>query len=271
MKRLVARRYALPLREGGSLPAVIDTDDGLFAVKFLGAGQGPKALIAEALAAEIGLLLGLPIPEPAIVEIDAGFGRSESDPEIQDILRWSVGPNFGLRFITGALGFDAAVDTVDIDPQMAARIVWFDAYISNVDRTPRNPNILIQGDQLWLIDHGASLYFHHQWRGWEARVQARFPQIKDHIPLHQAGDLRRADEELRPKISRELLERIVTELPDRWLEGEDEFASLDAHRAAYVTYLLRRLEPPRAWLDEAIAAQNRGPEPYAERITRRVV
>lgn len=271
MKRLDGLRYVVPLREGGSLPAVIETAEGLFAVKFLGAGQGRKALIAEAIAAGIGIALNLPIPTPAIVDLGEGFGRSESDPEIQDLLRASVGPNFGLAFLSGALGFDPAIDCDEIDPAFAARVVWFDAYISNVDRSARNPNILFWKDDLWLIDHGASLYFHHSWSGWEERIHAPFPRIKDHVLLHVAGDLEEADRELLPRLNEEILREIVDALPDAWLEGEDEFASLSDHRDAYVRYLDERLQSPRPWLQEAIAAKAHGPEPYAERVTRRVV
>ena len=175
MKRLTGLRYLVPLREGGSLPAVIETDEpGAYVVKFRGAGQGVKALIAEALAAELALLLGLPVPAPALVDLDAGFGESEPDPEIQDILRGSVGTNFGLAYLAGALAFDPAADRT-FDADFAAEIVWFDAFITNVDRTARNTNLLYWRGAQYLIDHGASLYFHHRSGGWESIARARFP------------------------------------------------------------------------------------------------
>ena len=180
IERLTGVRYVVPLREGGSLPAVVETDrDGPYVVKFRGAGQGQKALIAELLAAGIARALGLPVPRPALVALDAAFGRAEPDPEIQDILRGSVGANFGLAYLPGALAFDPAAGT-DVGPELAASIVWFDAFITNVDRTVRNTNILLWRGQLWLIDHGAALYVHHRWEGWEARpgFRARPPTAK---------------------------------------------------------------------------------------------
>ncbi|MFW6075934.1 MAG: HipA family kinase, partial [Chloroflexota bacterium] len=234
-------------------------------------GQGPKALIAELLAAEIGIALDLAVPEPAIVHLGEGFGRSESDPEIQDLLRGSVGPNFGLRFLSGAMGFDPAIDCQDIDPEFAAKVVWFDAYISNVDRTVRNPNMLYWDGRLWLIDHGAALYFHHSWAGWEDRIQSRFPRIKDHVLLHEAGDLQEVDYELAARLDHDIIAEIVAVLPDEWLAGEDEFDTEEDHRAAYVRYLTERLAEPRHWLDEAMEAKAQGPKPYKERVTRRVV
>lgn len=264
-------RYAVPLREGGSLPAVVDTDGaGPFVVKFRGAGQGAKALVAEAIAAGLALTLDLPIPSPAIVMLDAEFGRSEPDPEIQDILRGSVGANFGLAYLPGALAFDPAVDTW-VSPELAAAIVWFDALITNVDRTARNVNLLVWQDQLWMIDHGAALYFHHRWPGWRDRIQSPFPQIREHVLLGLAGDLRAADEHLRPLLTEEALHRVVAAVPDAWLGDEPEFPDLAAHRAAYVTYLSERLNGPRRWLEEAVEAQKRGPVTYVPRTTHRVV
>jgi len=167
IERLAGVRYVVPLREGGSLPAIVDTErDGQFVVKFRGAGQGAKALIAEQLVAALGHALGLPIPRAAIVELADGFGRSEPDPEIQDVLRDSVGDNFGLAYLAGALAFDPAADRA-VAPELAADIVWFDAYVTNVDRTVRNTNLLVWHERLWMIDHGAALYVHHRWEGWD--------------------------------------------------------------------------------------------------------
>ncbi len=246
-RHVTAICYLVPLREGGSLPAVVDVEPaGQYVVKFRGAGQGPKALVAEAIAAGLGQTLGLPVPRPALVELDEGFGRGEPDPEIQDLLRASVGTNFGLEYLPGAVGFDAAVDVPRVDPDLASAIVWFDALLANVDRTPRNPNLLLWHDGLWLIDHGAALYFHHAGAGWEARAQAEFPQIQDHILLRRAERLEAADERLRPRLTEAAIRRVVAGLPAGWLGPEAERA-----RESYVTFLLDRLNGPRAWLAEA--------------------
>ena len=271
MRHLTGVRYATPLREGGSLPAIVETESGeLFVVKFLGAGQGQRALIAEALAAALAVELDLPVAEPAIIDLDDGFGRSEPDPEIQDILKKSRGANFGLAYISGALPFDPVINRA-IDPTLAADIVWFDALITNVDRTPRNVNLLMRGDGLWMIDHGAALYFHHRWEGWQERVQARFPQIKDHVLLHLAGDLVEADRRLRPQLTAAVLEKVVAQIPSDWLGDEELFADLESHRRAYADYLGARLNGPRAWLDEAVAAKALEPQKHVTRVTRRVV
>ncbi len=240
-------RYLVPLREGGSLPAIIDTEPaGQYVVKFRGAGQGPKALIAELIAAGLAQTLGLPVPRPVLVELDEGFGRGEPDPEIQDLLRASIGTNFGLDYLAGAVGFDAAVDVPRVDPALAAEIVWFDALIANVDRTPRNPNILLWHDRIWLIDHGASLYFHHAGAGWESRAQAEFPQIREHVLLGRAAPLDTADERLRPRLTETAIRQAVAGVPESWLGPNAEAA-----REAYVQFLEDRLSSPRAWLREA--------------------
>ncbi len=248
LKYLTATRYVTPLREGGSLPAILDTDEpGQYVVKFRGAGQGPKALVAEAIAAGIARAVGLPVPDAAIIGLGEGFGLSEPDPEIQDLLKGSVGENFGLRYLQGALGFEPSVDADTVTAVFAAGIVWFDALISNVDRTPNNPNLLTWNERLWLIDHGASLYFHHApGANWATRSQDRFPLIKQHILLKVAGDLRVADEDLRPKLTEAALTEIVATVPDAWLDEDPS-----AQRRAYVTYLLERLNGERGWLEEA--------------------
>jgi hypothetical protein len=271
VERVAGVRYDVPLREGGSLPAVVETDGaGPYVVKFRGAGQGAKALIAELLAAELALALDVPVPQPALVTLAAGFGKAEPDPEIQDILRGSVGTNFGLAYLPGALAFDPAAET-DVAPDLAAAIVWLDAFITNVDRTPRNTNLLLWGGQLWLIDHGASLYVHHRWEGWEERIHAPFPQIREHVLLGVAGDLAAADARLRPRLTEERLRQIVGSVPDEWLDPEAQFRDAAAHREAYVAYLWTRLNGPRAWLQEAIDARRRGPVRLAPRATHRVV
>jgi hypothetical protein len=272
LSRLTGARYVVPLREGGSLPAVVDTDDdGSFVVKFRGAGQGPKALIAEMVVASIAQHLGLPVPRPAIIELEDGFGRGEPDPEIQDILRASVGANFGLEFVPGALAFDPAVDMRLVSTEMAADIVWLDAYVTNVDRTPRNTNLLVSGERVWLIDHGAALFFHHRWVGWLERIQSPFVQIADHVLLHAAGDLRAADARLRPRLDAVTLNSVVESVPDEWLDEEPEFADVAAQRLAYLTYLSERLNGSRPWLASAVEAQARGPRALERRLTHRVV
>jgi hypothetical protein len=268
-ERLVGTRYVVPLREGGSLPAVVETEDGRsFVVKFRGAGQGAKALVAEAIVAGLAQALDLAVPTPAIVELAEGFGNAEPDPEIQDILKGSVGPNFGLAYLPGALAFDPAVDH-DVDPDLAAAIVWLDALTTNVDRSARNTNLLLAQGRLWLIDHGAALYVHHRWEGWQERVQSPFPQIKDHVLLPFASNLEAADARLRPRLPDDVLRAIVDDLPDDWLGREALFPSLSEHRAAYLTYLSERLHGPRRWLQEAIDARRRGPERLTVRQTHR--
>lgn len=269
--RLTGARYVVPLREGGSMPAVVDTKErGSYVVKFLGAGQGAKALVAESLAANLGLALRLPVPEPAFITLGEGFGKNEPDPEIQDILRGSIGLNFGLAWLPGALPFDPAVDR-DVSPELAADIVWFDAFTTNIDRTPRNVNLLVCRERVWMIDHGASLYIHHQWKGWESRVQSAFPQIQDHVLLPFSGDLTAADARMRPLLTDDVIHAAVADIPGEWLQGDTQFTSLDEHRQRYVDYLRQRLHGPRAWLQAAIEARERGPVPYAPRVTRRVV
>jgi hypothetical protein len=274
-ERLIGARYVVPLREGGSLPAVVETvhadgatSGGAFVVKFQGAGQGVKALIAEALVASLGRAIGLPVPTPAIIELEEGFGNAEPDPEIQDILRGSVGENFGLAYLSGALAYDPGADR-GLGEDLATDIVWLDALTTNVDRTARNTNMLRWRDRLWLIDHGAALYVHHRWEGWEGRIQSPFPQIKDHVLLGLAGDLEEADARLRPLLTDDVLRAVVSDVPDAWLGGEDLFPTLDEHRAAYVQYLSERLNGPRRWLQEAIDARDRGPARLAVRQTHR--
>jgi hypothetical protein len=251
--RLTAVRYLVPLREGGSLPAIVDTEPpGEFVIKFRGAGQGPRALVAELLAAGLAEALDLPVPRTAIVSLAEGFGLNEPDPEIQDLLRASAGLNFGIEYLPGAIGFDASVDRRRVDPGLAADIVWFDALISNVDRTARNPNLLLWQGSVWLIDHGAAFYFHHAGDEWQDRARARFPLIKDHILLRRASPLSEAAERLRPRLSEAALRSAVEALPDEWL-GE----RAQALRDAYLRYLLARLTPPLEWLEEAEDARRR--------------
>ncbi|HEY6940856.1 HipA family kinase, partial [Dokdonella sp.] len=240
--------------EGGSLPAIVEgNDDGLYVLKFRGAGQGPKALIAELVAGELARALGLPVPEIVLVELDADLARTEPDPEIQHLIRASGGLNLALDYLPGSITFDPVVDQPDAG--LASAIVWFDAFVSNVDRTARNTNLLVWHRKLWLIDHGAALYFHHAWDGYLARAADPFARIRDHVLLPFATLLREADDRLAALLPREAIERIVAMIPAEWLGGDAPFASVDGHREAYANYLCRRIEAPRAFVEEALRAR----------------
>lgn len=257
-----AIRYVQPLREGGSLPAVVDTDSGgLFVTKFRGAGQGVKALIAEVVAGLLALELGLPVPEMALIDVPESFGKSEPDPEIQDLLRASHGINFGMRYLDGAFNFDAAAAGEFISPELAARIVWLDAFLSNPDRTHRNPNLLIWNREPWLIDHGAALYVHHDWPSVdEARTRAPFPLIRSHVLLSASGEIEDVDVELTSSLGAEVIERVIACVPDALLRNASvaaDFPNASAARARYLSYLMTRLESPRAFVEETIAARDR--------------
>jgi hypothetical protein len=239
-----------PLREGGSLPAIIEADDeGLYVLKFRGAGQGPKALIAELVAGEIGRALGLPVPEIVFVELDAALAGTEPDPEIQDLLKASVGLNLALDYLPGSVTYDPLVEK--LGPELASTVVWFDSYTTNVDRTPRNANMLMWHRQLWLIDHGASLYFHHTWANYLERSRNAFEYIKDHILLPSATLIRELDETLAARLTPEVIGEIVSLIPDAWLDAGSIFETAGEYRQAYVDYLMRRLEPPRLFMQEA--------------------
>ncbi len=253
LRTVVATRYVTPLREGGSLPAIVEADDdGLYVVKFRGAGQGPKALVAELVAGEIGRALGLPVPEIVLVDLDPDLARTEPDPEIQHLIRASPGLNLALDYLPGAVMFDPVAERPDAD--LASEIVWFDAYVTNLDRTARNTNMLMWHRRLHLIDHGAALYFHHAGGDYLARSEDPFPMIKDHVLLPLAVALPEADARLSPLIAAGAIERIVGLVPDAWLaEGSP---SGEARRAAYAGYLQRRLEAPHAFLEEATRARS---------------
>ncbi len=263
-----ATRYLTPLREGGSMPAVLATEDGdLFVTKFRGAGQGAKALVAEIIVGELARHVGLPVPELALIEVNASFGRTERDPEIQDILRGSQGVNVGMRYLDGALNFDIAADTVD--PALAARVVWLDALTCNLDRTARNTNLMIHNDALWLIDHGAALYFHHDWsRVDEKTARSPFAPITDHVLLPVAGDLAATDAALAEMVGDDDLSRILDAVPDTLLMDAPTgvaapFASAYDNRQAYQRYFHERLTAPRAFVDKAIEAQKAvGQQPH---------
>jgi HipA-like protein len=257
LRTVTATRYVTPLREGGSLPAIVEADDdGLYVLKFRGAGQGPKALVAELVAGEIARALGLPVPEIVFVELDPDLARTEPDPEIQDLIRASAGLNLALDYLPGAAGFDPVAE--DPDPELASRVVWLDAYTTNVDRTPRNANLLVWHRRLWLIDHGAALYFHHSWDGYLERSRNPFARIKDHVLLPFASALAEVDGAMAARLAPEVLAGIVALVPDLWLAGGDSpFSNPEEHRQAYVEYLTRRLAAPRAFVEEAIRARSR--------------
>ncbi len=234
-------RYIQPFREGGSLPALVDADDGFsYVIKFRGAGQGKKALVAEFIGGELARLLGLRMPEMVFAELDESFARTEPDEEIQDLLRFSVGKNLGVHFLNGAITFDANVDTVD--ELEASKIVWLDSFLMNVDRTARNTNLLIWHKELWLIDHGASLYFHHTWDNWQEQVHKPFLQIKDHVLLEKASRVREVDQTYRAYFSEENIQQILTAVPDEWLMEEGRDLSADEVRAVYVEFLSQRVQ-----------------------------
>jgi hypothetical protein len=254
LRTVTATRYVTPLREGGSLPALIEADDEqLYVLKFRGAGQGPKALIAELIAGEIGRTLGLPVPELVFIEVDEMLARAERDPEIQDLIKASVGLNLALAYLPGALAFEPLL-TPPPDAPLASAIVWLDAFLTNVDRTPRNPNLLLCDKQLWLIDHGAALYIHHTWHDYLARSRSRFPQIKEHVLLPFASLLSQADTRLSARITPDVIDAVVGLIPDTWLDAQ-VFSSVGEHRAAYTAYLTNRLESPRLFVEEAIHAR----------------
>jgi HipA-like protein len=255
VRTVIATRYVTPLREGGSLPAIVEADDdGMYVLKFRGAGQGPRALVAELVAGELARAVGLPVPEIVFVELDPGLARTEPDPEIQALIRTSGGINLALDYLPGAVTFDPVVDNVESD--LASSIVWFDAYVSNVDRTPRNSNMLVWHRRVWLIDHGAALYFHHSWDNAAKRRRDAFPQIKDHILLSFADTLLQADATMVGRLSSDLIERIVRLIPGVWLAATDSIGGSDEQREAYIEHFLERLEPPRAFLEEAVRARS---------------
>jgi len=246
LRTVTATRYVMPLREGGSLPAIVEADDdGLYVLKFRGAGQGAKVLVAELVAGELARAAGLAVPEIVFVALDPDLARTEPDPEIQALIRGSAGLNVALDFLPGAVMFDPVVQTPDA--LLASQVVWFDAYVSNVDRTARNANLLVWHQQLQLIDHGAAFYFHHAWDGRTDRSQDPFMRIKDHVLLPFADALRDADATLSTRITSDVIARITALIPEGWLGAHT--------RDAYAGHLARRLAAPRAFVEEAIRAR----------------
>ena len=242
-------RYVTPLREGGSMPAIAEADDDfLYVVKFSGAGQGVKALIAEIIGGEIARALGFRVPEIVFAQLDEAFGRTEPDEEIQDLLKASVGLNLALHYLSGAITFDPMVTTVD--SKLASQIVWLDCLLTNMDRTPRNTNMLMWHKELWLIDHGASLYFHHSWQNWEEQASRPFALIKDHVLLPQATELDLVDSEFRALLTPDLIRSIVDLIPDQWL-NESSFDSAAAQRDADARFLEIRIANSEIFVKEA--------------------
>jgi hypothetical protein len=250
VRTVTVTRYVTPLREGGSLPAIVEGDDlGTYVLKFRGAGQGPKVLIAELLAGEIARALDLPMPEIVFAELDPVLGRSEPDPEIQELITASAGLNLALDYLPGSFAFDRAVGPLP-EAALASSIVWLDAYITNVDRTPRNTNLIVWHKRLWLIDNGASFYFHFGGPDYVARARNRFPEIRRHVLLPYASELDDVDRVLSARLTPEIIRTIVGLIPESWLDGST-FPSPDAHRAAYTSYLIERLQVPRNFVEEA--------------------
>lgn len=258
MRTVVATRYVTALREGGSLPGLVEADDdGLYVVKFRGAGQGPRALVAEWLAGELARAVGLSVPDLVGVEVDPALGDAEPDEEIHDLVRASGGRNFGMDFLPGALTFNPAAATARgvIDPDFAADVVWLDAFVTNPDRSPQNPNLLVWHGRPWLIDHGAALYIHHTWRDPDEHARRPFERIADHVLLPYAGSIEAADRRHAARIDPALLTELIAALPASWLPDDPTIGDADAQRAAYLRYLTRRLEPPRPFVEEADRAR----------------
>jgi hypothetical protein len=257
MRTVRAVRYVLPLREGGSVPALVEADDlGLYVVKLRGAGQGPKALVAELIAGELARAVGLSVPELVLVDLDAKLASAEPDPELAVPLEASAGINVGLDYLPGSLGFDP-IASPRPDPLSASRIVLLDAFTLNVDRTPRNPNLMVWHRQLWLIDHGASLYFHHGWgpsHPFEA-CDDPFVEVSQHVLLSGASALKDAAAHLATVLTGDLFERIVADVPDAWLDADRSWPDARAHRGAYVAWLRKRTEALPALLEEAERAR----------------
>jgi hypothetical protein len=243
-------RYITPLREGGSLPALAEADDDFkYVLKFKGNGHGVKALIAELIGGELARMLGLPVPELVFASLDEAFGRTEGDEEIQDLLKASQGLNLALHFLSGAITFDPVVTKVDA--KLASKIVWLDSFITNVDRTFRNTNMLMWHKELWLIDHGASLYFHHSWTTWETHAKSPFSLIKDHVLLSQASLLEEVNTEFRTLLTEEKIRSIVALIPDEWLRWEGNPESPEELREIYAQFLLIRLHHSEIFIKEA--------------------
>ncbi|TXE19646.1 aminotransferase class I and II [Psychroserpens burtonensis] len=243
-------QYINPLREGGSLPAIVKADDGfLYVLKFRGAGQGKKALIAELLGGELARALGLKIPELVFMNLDDSLSKTEPDEEIQDLLKFSVGLNLGLHFLSGAITYDPLV--FEVDAMTASKVVLLDSLISNIDRTAKNTNLLHWNKELWIIDNGASFYFHHNWATWENHLTRTFPLIKDHVLLKNASHLEEASKDITDVLSQHVIRDIISKIPEEWLLEESNTLSPNEIRAAYATYLNVKLNRIHTLVKEA--------------------
>ncbi len=250
LRYVEVNRYITPLREGGSLPAIVEADDGfLYVLKFRGAGQGVKSLIAELIGGELARALGLRVPEIVFAKVDPAFGRTEPDEEIQDLLKRSEGLNLALHYLSRAITYDPVV--TKIDEKLASEIVWLDCLITNVDRTARNTNMLMWYRELWLIDHGASLYFHHSWDNWKEQSEKPFIQVKDHVLLPQAGELQAVDQRFRSILTQKRVREIVSMIPDTWLISPSSLDSADEKREVYYQFLMNRLSHSAIFVNEA--------------------
>jgi hypothetical protein len=249
IRTVVVNRYITPLREGGSLPAITEADDGfMYVLKFRGAGQGAKALVAELIGAELARALGLKVPEIVFATVDEAFGRTEPDEEIQDLLKASVGLNLGLHYLSGAISFDPVINKAD--PLPASKIVWLDSLLMNVDRTCRNTNLLVWNKAIWLIDFGAALYFHHSWEGWEQQIEKPFVQVKDHVLLPFATQLQQAGEACLAILTPSLIRNVVNLLPGDWLQN-GYTGSITEIREVYYQFLTRRIAQSQLFVNEA--------------------
>ena len=248
-------RYITPLREGGSLPAIVEADDGfMYVLKFRGAGQGVKALIAELIGGEIARTLGLRVPEIVFANIDEAFGRTEPDEEIQDLLKASTGLNLALHYLSGSISFDPAVTTVD--GTLASKIVWLDCLLTNMDRTVRNTNMLWWHKELWLIDHGACLYFHHNPQNWQEQSLRPFTLIKDHVLLKQATEMETVNSAFHSILTKDRIDAIVNLIPEEWLVSDNDFQSAEEQRQMYAQFLETRLANSQIFVKEAQHAAN---------------
>ncbi len=256
LRTVSVTRYVAPLREGGSMPAIAEADDDfLYVLKFRGAGQGVKALIAELIGGEIARAVGLPVPEIVFANLDEAFGRTEPDEEIQHLLKASIGLNLALHFLSGSTTFDPVVTKVDA--LLASKIVWLDCLLNNVDRTVRNTNILLWHKEIWLIDHGASLYFHHSWLQWKEKAIQPFVHIKDHVLLPLASELGTVDAAFRSILSDNVINAIVDLIPGDWLTEEACFDSVEEHRQAYTQFLKTRIAHSKIFVKEAQHAREK--------------
>jgi hypothetical protein len=255
LRTVKATRYVLALREGGSLPAIVEADDlGMYVLKFRGAGQGALALVAELIAGEIGRALGLKVPELVFAEVDPALGRNDPDAEIRHLLKASVGLNLALDYLPGSMMFDAAASD-PVSPEIASMAVWFDAFVQNVDRTARNANLLVWHRAMYFIDHGAALFFHHNWTNAEDKTESPFPQTEHHVLLPWASEIKQAAATAHARLTPEVLHEIIDLVPDPWLESDS--ATPEERRTAYFDYLTRRLAASANFEEEAIRAHQR--------------